>query len=164
MNSEGSESGSNTNSGWSSKARRYISDVCPRWSGPSTRLKRFLLPGVSWLTDSSGAERSGELRISCATAAAPEELHLAAGVFSPSRVARIINLCITFPADRRHRARVHRVTEIDLGSGGMGEEGSLAAWQTAPYLSIFTFCSVHQVQREPHFLDWLGNEAGRRTE
>ncbi|TWW72047.1 hypothetical protein D4764_16G0005440 [Takifugu flavidus] len=26
----------------------------------------------------------------------------------------------------------------------MGEEGSLAAWQTAPYLSIFAFCSVYQ--------------------
>lgn len=44
------------------------------------------------------------MRISGATAAAPEELHLAGGVFSPNRVARIINLCITFPADRRQHA------------------------------------------------------------
>lgn len=44
------------------------------------------------------------MRISGATTAAPEELHLAGGVFSPNRVARIINLCITFPADRRHHA------------------------------------------------------------
>lgn len=39
---------------------------------------------------------------------------------------------------------------------GWRRKGSLAAWQTAPYLSIFIFCSVDQVQREPHFLDWLG--------
>lgn len=56
------------------------------------------------------------------------------------------------------------MTEIDLECDGMAEEGSLAAWQTAPYLSILTFCSVYQVQREPHFLDWLGKEVGRRTE
>lgn len=53
------------------------------------------------------------------------------------------------------------MAEIDLECDGMAEEGRLAAWQTAPYLSIFTFCSVYQVQREPHFPDWLGKEVGR---
>lgn len=53
--------------------------------GP-TCCQSCFLPGVSKLTDSSGAERSG---------------NLAGGVFSPNRDARIINLCFTFAADRR---------------------------------------------------------------
>lgn len=73
-----------------SQANADFSDICR---------DRYFLP-----TDSSGAESSGEVKISGATAAAPAEPHLAGSVFSPNRVARIINLCVTFPADRRRHA------------------------------------------------------------
>lgn len=54
--------------------------------------------------------------------------------------------------------------EIDLECDGMAEEGSLTVWQTLLYLSILTFCSVYQVQRESHFLLWLRKEFGIGTE
>lgn len=54
--------------------------------------------------------------------------------------------------------------EIDPECDGMAEAGSLTVWQTLPYLSILTFCSVYQVQRESHFLVWLRKEVGTGTE
>lgn len=71
--------------------------------------------GISLLTDLSRAERSGKLRISrvAATMLGPNKPLLARIVFSPNRVAWIINLYINFPADRKRHVDMSSVSHGD---------------------------------------------------
>lgn len=71
--------------------------------------------GITLLTDLSRAERSGKSRISrmTTTMLAQQTTHLAHILFSPNRVAWIINLYINFPADRKRHVDMSSVSHGD---------------------------------------------------